>query len=112
MKESDPQIGDTVLCLDGEFNGFQRQQIPERPIEISEYTVRNVIYFRDGRKAILLGELLNPHLQMDINYRAEPSFAMKRFDVVKRAEIKETEESYYRELIGILGGTGVYLANA
>lgn len=84
------KVGQDVVCIDDKFTPEQVALIPNRPVEGSVYTVRDVFTTRMGQ-AIHLEELRNPSLDHPSGLGTfEPSFSIDRFQPLLTDE-EETE---------------------
>lgn len=98
-------IGQEVICVDGEFNAEQIKRIPNRPLRDKIYTIRDC-FRQKGVMVVLLKELVNPQLPASSDTTSdggyglyfEPNFRATRFaplvpDLVEENE-KVTELSF------------------
>ncbi len=88
-----------IICIDDNFSGPQMDIIPNRPVRNQIYTVRDMFVTSDGRKAIHLKEIENPHIEHDSGLGMfEPSFAARRFTTLLgepiRKEANKVNEPY------------------
>lgn len=93
------KVGQDVVCIDDKFSAEQEALIPNRPVEGSIYTVRDVFTTRMGR-AIHLAELRNPPLNHPSGLgQFEPSFSVERFQpLLTDDEVSEVEEAIKESL--------------
>lgn len=93
------KIGQDVVCIDDKFTPEQIALIPNRPVEGSVYTVRDVFTTRMGR-AIHLEEVRNAPLDHPSGLgQFEPSFSVERFQpLLSDDEVTEVEEAIKESL--------------
>ncbi len=81
-----------VICINDEFEDRFLRLVPNTPIEGEIYTIRKKLVTRNG-PAYLLKEIVNPLIDLNEEFKFEPSFHIDRFrDLDENYEIIEKVE--------------------
>ena len=80
-----------VICINDQFENRIYDLVPNLPIEGEIYTIRKKLVTRNG-PAYLLKEIVNPLIDLNEEFKFEPSFHTDRFkDLDENFEIIENE---------------------
>ena len=81
-----------VICINDEFEDRFLRLVPNTPTEGEIYTIRKKLVTRNG-PAYLLKEIVNPLIDLNEEFKFEPSFHIDRFrDLDENYEIIEKVE--------------------
>ncbi len=71
-----------IICIDDHFTAEQIAEIPNRPVQDTMYSIRDVVKSANGI-GLLLNEIHNPQtgwvVRNGIKFTFEPNFSIRRF---------------------------------